>query len=190
ARCRKSLPVPPRRAHGRPRHRCRDFVAHSPGTCGGNLNAHGAPAFPNARYVMLRAEWEYWMSDRPIAAPPSDEAREARMRAAARTNLSAVQAQLDLVDPEIEILEGISTVPAFGHTPGHMALDIASNGERLLFAGDAIIDPIDVEHPESVSVFDHQLEYVMATRLRLLDKAAREKALVSTSHCPFPGLAY
>src|SRR5436309_2713684 len=64
-----------------------------------------------------------------------------------RTNLSAVQAQLDLVDPEIEILEGVSTVPAFGHTPGHMALDIASNGERLLFAGDAIIDPIDVEHP-------------------------------------------
>ena len=124
------------------------ILSHAhPDHIGGNLNAHGAPAFPNARYVMLRAEWEYWMSDRPIAAPPSDEAREARMRAAARTNLSAVQAQLDLVDPEIEILEEVSTVPAFGHTPGHMALDIASNGERLLFAGDAIIDPIDVEHP-------------------------------------------
>ena len=62
--------------------------------------------------------------------------------------------------------------------------------DQLLFVADAIILPLDLEYPEARGVTDHQPDEMVATRLRLLDKAATEKSLVSTSHFPFPGLGH
>src|SRR5262249_54868538 len=30
---------------------------------GGNADSEGRPVFPNARYVMYKAEWDYWMTN-------------------------------------------------------------------------------------------------------------------------------
>jgi len=45
--------------------------------------------------------------------------------ASAQKNLPGIQAQLDLVHPDTEIVPGITAIAAFGHSPGQMALEIS-----------------------------------------------------------------
>jgi len=159
-----------------------------PDHVGGNLNEAGQPAFPNARYVMFRKEWDFWMSNPSLAELPVDESFKKGMLASAQKNLPGVQAQLNLVDPDTEIVPGIMAIAAFGHSPGQMGLDISSAGQRLLFVADAIVLPLHLEYPETIGMTDHLPSQMVETRIRLLEKAVREKSLVSTSHFAFPGV--
>lgn len=159
-----------------------------PDHLGGCLNEHGKPAFPNARYVTFQEEWDFWMSGPSLAELAVDEGLKTMILAAAQKNLPGVQAQLDLVHPDTEIVPGINAIAAFGHSPGQMALEISSNEHRLLFVADAIVHPLHLEYPETIGATDHRPSQMVATRLTLLEKAAREKSLVSTSHFAFPGL--
>ena len=159
-----------------------------PDHIGGSLNEDGKPAFPNARYVTFREEWDFWMSGPSLAELPVNDDLKKMILASAQKNLSGVQAQLDLVHPDTEIVPGITAIAAFGHSPGQMALEISSTEQRLLFVADAIVHPLHLEYPETIGATDHRPSQMVATRLTLLEKAAREKSLVSTSHFAFPGL--
>ena len=57
----------------------------------------------------------------------------------ARNNLPPIQHKLDLVDHETEIVPGIRAKAAPDHTPGHMAVAIASDNEQLLYISDAVL---------------------------------------------------
>jgi glyoxylase-like metal-dependent hydrolase (beta-lactamase superfamily II) len=157
-----------------------------PDHIGGNTDAQGKPAFPNARYVMWKDEWDFWTSER--AEQRLDEHVRELLLKFARENLPPIQGQVDLFDGETEIVPGIRAVAAPGHTPGHMGLEISSQGEQLLCMSDAVIHPIHLEHPEWHAAVDFDFKQVVATRRRLLDRAASRKALVLAFHFPFPGL--
>ena len=157
-----------------------------PDHIGGNTDAQGKPAFPNARYVMWKGEWDFWTSEQ--AEQRLDEHVREILLKFARENLPPIQGQVDLFDRETEIVPGIRAVAAPGHTPGHMALEISSEGEQLLCISDAVLHPIHLEHPEWHAAVDFDPKRVVATRRRLLNRATSRKALVLASHFPFPGL--
>jgi glyoxylase-like metal-dependent hydrolase (beta-lactamase superfamily II) len=157
---------------------------------GGNVSAAGKPAFPNARYVMWKAEWDFWTHSpdlSPLLAP--DFIKEA-LCAFAAAQLPPIEPQLDLVDRETEIVPGITALPAPGHTPGHIVLDIQSDGQQLLHLVDTVLLPIQLAHPTWVSVFDYNAAQVETTRRKFLARAADEQALTMLFHFPFPGLGY
>jgi len=157
-----------------------------PDHIGGNTDAQGKPAFANARYVMWKDEWDFWTSEQ--AEEKLDEHVREILLGFARKNLPPIQGQLELVDHETEIVPGIRTLQAPGHTPGHMALAISSAGKQLLCVADMVLHPIHLEHPEWCAVFDFAPEQAVTTRRRLLNRATTEKALVLAFHFPFPGL--
>ena len=157
-----------------------------PDHIGGNTDAEGKPAFPKARYVMWRDEWDFWMSDQ--AERKLDEHVKEVLLKFARKNLPPIQGQLDIVDHETEIVPGIQAIAAPGHTPGHMALAISSAGEQLLCISDVALHPIHLEQPDWYAAVDFDPQQTVATRRRLLNKAVTEKALVLAFHFPFPGL--
>jgi len=159
-----------------------------PDHIGGNTVDGGGPAFPNARFVMWKDEWDFWTSER--AELELDEHVRGVLLKFARKNLPPIQSQLDLIDHETEIVPGIKAVAAPGHTPGHMALAVASGGEQLLYISDAVLHPIHLEQPEWYAAVDFAPEQVVTTRHRLLNRAAGEKALVLVFHFPFPGLGH
>jgi glyoxylase-like metal-dependent hydrolase (beta-lactamase superfamily II) len=159
-----------------------------PDHIGGNTVSEGGPAFPNARFVMWKDEWDFWTSEE--AEVKLDEHAKELLLMFARKNLPPIQDSLDLIDHEREILPGIQAIAAPGHTPGHMALAISSGGEQLLCISDAVLHPIHVEQPEWCAAVDFAPDQVVATRRRLLHRAAAEKALVLAFHFPFPGLGY
>jgi glyoxylase-like metal-dependent hydrolase (beta-lactamase superfamily II) len=121
---------------------------------------------------------------------PVDEGLKKMILAAAQKNLPGIQSQLELVDPGTEILSGIVSIAAFGHSPGQIGLDIRSGEHRILFVADAIVHPLHVAYPETIGATDHLPGEMVATRIRLLEKAARENSLVSSSHFQFPGLGH
>jgi glyoxylase-like metal-dependent hydrolase (beta-lactamase superfamily II) len=167
------------------------MISHAhPDHIGGVLTVDGKLAFPNARYVMFRKEWDFWMSSPSLAELPVDESFKKNMLDCARRNLPGIQPQLDLVYPDTEIVPGITAIAAFGHSPGQMGLEISSGEQRLLFVADAIVHPLHLEYPETIGVTDHRPGEMVSTRIRLLEKATRENVLVSTSHFDFPGLGH
>lgn len=156
---------------------------------GGTADGAGAPLFPNARYVMWQAEWEFWAQERPdLSAMPVDDHLRNLLIDFAHAKLPPIRGQLDLIDREVEIVPGVYAIPAPGHTPGHIALLISSGEHQLLHMADTVLHPILIEHPEWRPAFDLIPEQSIATKRRILDRAAADRALVLAFHFPFPGL--
>jgi glyoxylase-like metal-dependent hydrolase (beta-lactamase superfamily II) len=137
---------------------------------------------------MGKDEWDFWTSGE--AEQKLDEHVKEILMGFARKNLPPIQGQLDLVDHEAQIVLGIRSIAAAGHTPGHMALSISSGGEQLVVISDAVLHPIHIEHPEWHAVVDLIPDQITATRRQLLKRAATEKAMVLAFHFPFPGLGH
>ncbi|MBA2277425.1 MAG: MBL fold metallo-hydrolase, partial [Chloroflexia bacterium] len=156
---------------------------------GGNTDADGSPAFPGARFVMWRAEWDFWTAEPSPSATPADE-HITNLRTWAQRFLPPIQPQVELIDRETEIVPGIAAVAAPGHTPGNMVVAVTSGGELLLNLSDTALDPIHLSHPEWQPAFDQDRTQAAATRRRLFDWAANDRALVLNFHFPFPGLGH
>lgn len=161
-----------------------------PDHIGGNLNREGKSAFPNARYVMWKNEWDFWFSAPNLRALDISENDKELIVKCARDYILPIQKQLYLVEDEEEIVPGVRAVGASGHTPGHMAVSIVSDDKELLCLGDLVIHPIHLERPDWYIKYDLAPEQVVATRRRLLDQAAKQKILLHAYHFPFPGLGY
>jgi len=157
-----------------------------PDHIGGNVDREGKLAFPDARYVMWKSEWDFWNSE--LKEMQVDEHVKETLRNVARHNLPPIRDQIRLVDHETEIVPGIFAVAAPGHTPGHMALSVSSGDECLLCIADAVLHPIHVEQPSWHAVVDVFPKQVEKTRRKLFNRAVEEKALVLAFHFPFPGL--
>ena len=159
-----------------------------PDHIGGNLDDSGGLAFPAARHVMTRQEWEYWDSSPSLDELPAADWLKQLVRATAGRNLPPIRPQLELITADGPIVPGVSALATPGHTPGHIALQIESEGERLLFVADTVLHPLDIEYPDAVAVFDHRPADMVATRQRVLAGAEAGGTLVMASHLPFPAL--
>ena len=90
-----------------------------------------------------------------------------------------------------EILPGITSLKAEGHTPGHTAYAIVSGTGKLLVMSDVTNNTsIFARHPDWSAVFDQDAAGARATRHRMLDLAATEKMQVSFYHAPFPATGH
>ncbi|MDH3308670.1 MAG: MBL fold metallo-hydrolase [Acidimicrobiia bacterium] len=148
------------------------------------VGADGAfePAFPNARYVVQRREFEYWTSpgDKPPAGADFDKVLDPVMAAGL----------LDLVDEEYEATREVIAVPTPGHTPGHVSFGIESGGAFAYILGDAAHKPVQLSEPDWYPGFD--MDPVESTRSRnmILDRAERENAILAGGHFEFPSMGY
>jgi glyoxylase-like metal-dependent hydrolase (beta-lactamase superfamily II) len=161
------------------------IITHAhPDHAGGTLTAKGGPAFPAARYVMWRREWEFWMGDASSGRAPD------RHIAYARKQLGPIESRVDLIEPPVEIAPGVTLIAGSGHTPGQLLVELDSGSERLLSVSDLVAHPIHMEHPDwTISVeIDHA--QVPAIRRDVLGRAARENLLLHVPHFDFPGLGH
>jgi glyoxylase-like metal-dependent hydrolase (beta-lactamase superfamily II) len=159
-----------------------------PDHLGGNTDTGGSVVFPNARWVMAKAEWEFWMEGQAEAVLP-DHSKEVLL-GFARRNLAPLGQRLSLVDGEEEVWLGIRVVPAPGHTPGHIAVRVSSAGEQLLCIADLALHPLHLEEPGWIAGVDMLPEQLVAQRRALFGMAASEKCRVMAFHLPFPGLGH
>ena len=159
---------------------------------GGLFDERGEFVFPNARYVLPRAEWKFWMetsaSQESLRMPEGFKRSQVET---ARNLLPRLADRLELFEADAEILPGIRSIPAPGHTPGHVALEISDAGEKLLHVTDAFMHQvITPEHPNWHFAIDLDAEQAVRTRRSLLEKAAQEGTLVIAYHFPWPAMGH
>jgi glyoxylase-like metal-dependent hydrolase (beta-lactamase superfamily II) len=156
---------------------------------GGALDAAGTPAFPNARYLVNRAEHDFWLTDPSLIELPVPDDVKLFVAQVAKDAAVALRNRLELVAPGDEVAPGVTVVAAPGHTPGHVGVEVASGTERLLHVADAASVPVlHLEHPDWFPKVEFWPAQSVATRSQLLDRAVAENLLVQTYHFAFPGL--
>lgn len=161
------------------------FLTHGhPDHLGGCTGDDRKPAFSRAQYLIGEREFKFWMETQNQGETNS------RMAQFVSQKLHALENQLELVGADMELLPGIRTIGAFGHTPGHLGLEIHSQSETLLNLGDSFLHPLHLERPEWYSVVDVLPDQMIATRIRLLERAVNEKSLTLFFHFEFPSLGY
>lgn len=145
---------------------------------GGLLRADGSRAFPRARIVAQRTEWEIALDDnsRIVASYDQPEIRLVRDWGAG-----------DWADGEVEILPGASVIPTGGHSMGHQAVIVRGTGpaaQTLAFFGDLCMRPWSA-NPRWVTSFDDFPLDSVDVKGDLFARAAADRWVVALSHEPF-----
>jgi glyoxylase-like metal-dependent hydrolase (beta-lactamase superfamily II) len=91
-----------------------------------------------------------------------------------------------LVEDDYELDTGISLEPCHGHTPGHVVVNVASNGRKGVFIGDAIHHPMQLMFPDLSTRADFDMNAARVTRRALIDKHAGTGGLVLPQHFASP----
>ena len=162
------------------------FTHAHPDHIWGLLDEFDEPLFPDAEYLMGRAEWDYWWN--PETVETIGEAR-AVFAVGARRRMEAIADSVTLFDDGDELLPGIAAIATHGHTPGHMAFELRQGSEAALVVGDAIGNHhVAFRHPEWESGADQDTAQAVAARQMLLDRLTAEKMLLVGFHLPGGGM--
>lgn len=158
-----------------------------PDHIGGLTRADGALRFPNARFLMSRREYDFWHSAELRSRLGSGSLYgsahlEDVMGIWVDRYLPPVRDRLEWLADDAEIAPGIAAIDAPGHTPGHLGIAISSGGESLLYAGDLLVMSNQVAEPDWTTIFDLDAKQIVATRRRLLDRAATDRSIVFHYH--------
>lgn len=143
---------------------------------------------PDLRVHVATREAEFWEApdfshtDMPAPVPPA-------LRSIATRFLDEYRGQMRTFETEYEVAPGVLVARTGGHTPGHSIVRVASGGDALTFAGDAVFAP-GFDNPEWQNGFEHDPEEAARVRIELLrELAATREAMVAT-HLPFPSVCH
>ncbi|WP_010093482.1 MBL fold metallo-hydrolase [Burkholderia ubonensis] len=141
---------------------------------------------PDVRIHVSATEIEFWQAPDFFHAPMSSPVPDVH-RSAANRFVNDYLGQLRMFDDEYEVALGVVVSRTGGHTPGHCVVRLASAGDRMTFAGDAIL-PFGFEHPEWQYGIEHDPEESVRIRVRLLQELAASGELLMATHLPLPSI--
>ncbi|MDR1966674.1 MAG: MBL fold metallo-hydrolase [Synergistaceae bacterium] len=151
------------------------LITHAHGDHIGGLVKGGRAAYPNARAVISRLDYEW-----------SPQARE---------HIEKYDGRFEAITPGelgaggVEIMKGVSAIAAYGHTPGHTMYLLESEGEKLLIWGD-LTHAMAIQMPRpGVSVtYDSDPVAAAEVRASVLKFASDGKIPVAGMHVAYPGI--
>ena len=151
-------------------------LTHMHGDHIGGLMAEGGPTFSNARYVTGAIEHNHW----------SQAGNEGFDKA-----VKPLNDKMAFLDDGGAVASGVTAMLADGHTPGHMAYMIESDGEQLMLIADTANHFIwSVQNPDWEVRFDMDKAKAAASRRRVLGMLAADRVPFIGYHMPFPALGY
>ncbi|ABC89390.1 putative beta-lactamase family protein [Rhizobium etli CFN 42] len=138
------------------------------------------------RIHVAAAETKFWEAPdfSHVSMPPGFPDA---LRATAKRFLSEYGNHLNLFDERSEVAPGVVVQRTGGHTPGHSVVRLASGGDRLTFAGDAVF-AVGFEHPDWYNGFEHDPEEAARVRIDLLKELAANGEQLVATHLPFPSV--
>lgn len=165
------------------------LISHfHPDHINGLRDKDGKKYFPNAEILVPEGEWAYWMNEANMAGT-SPVVHKYFLNA--RRIFRDIAGEVKRFKPDAEVAPGIVSIPAFGHTPGHVGFGVASGNQSMLVLSDSARNPeLFVRHPEWQPSFDMDGPQAVETRKRLLDRAAADRMLVHGYHFPFPATGH
>jgi glyoxylase-like metal-dependent hydrolase (beta-lactamase superfamily II) len=146
--------------------------------CGGNTrrNDRGevVPAFPRARYIIQKGEWDW-------ANAPHEREKGSYLPENFRP--LADSGQLRLVEGEALVTPGVSVFLAPGHTEHHQCIKAASGGKTVVYLGDLVPTSAHVALAYGMS-YDLQPLQNLESKRQLYERAVAEDWVLAFVHDP------
>lgn len=150
----------------------------------GGLLKYKKRAFPKAQIMVSKPELDFWL----------DKAKNDGGNANAALVKAVVEAYgQDVLPPfalgTADLLPGISSIDAAGHTPGHSVFLLESEGKSLLILGDLIhAAALQFPLPDECASYDMDAAAAVKMRRAVLSLAAAKDAVVAGMHLPPPAM--
>jgi glyoxylase-like metal-dependent hydrolase (beta-lactamase superfamily II) len=150
----------------------------------------GSMAFPNAEIMVPAKDWEFWMSEENAAKAESNQMMK-NYFANVRKIYTGIESKVTRYDWGKEVISGITSIAAPGHTRGHTAFAVASGDSKVLLQSDVTnIPEFFLRNPDWHVAYDVDPVIAQETRHKFYDMAAAEKALVVGFHFTFPSIGH
>jgi glyoxylase-like metal-dependent hydrolase (beta-lactamase superfamily II) len=137
------------------------------------------PTFPNATYLLPRADFEYWDPQRPNPPQQVLDVRNVFDDSVAPVHEAGL---VQLWEDELVLDENLRLEATPGHTPGTSVLHLRSGSERAVFMGDLLHSPMQLGHPQHNCMAEVDPAAARSARWRMLAFAAEQRALVVPAH--------
>ena len=139
------------------------------------LDGRWVPTFPNAKYI--------------ISSEDLEQAQRSNTIGYNENVLPVVEAaQAKIVESDYVMNEQIWLEPTPGHTPGHVAVAMASHGKEAVMCGDVAHSPIQCMYPEWNAISDDDPSQAAKTRLKFFSDNCQAERLVMAAHFPEPSI--
>lgn len=165
-------------------------VSHTHPDHVGNLRTEdGGKAFSKATVFAPKADWDFFVRNDPdLSYMPVPEDFRKQFGAAIKRSVEPYARDVELYEAGADIVPGLATIAASGHTPGMAIFLIHSGAEQALLTADLAYHPV-----VNIDNFwkpgpDRDKDAALASRIRIFDMAAADRMLVLGFHYPFPGL--
>lgn len=143
---------------------------------GGMMTADGTPTFANARYVTGSVEHNHWSA-------AGNEGFD--------KNVKPLNDKFTFLDDGGSVASGITAKLAAGHTPGHMAYMLESEGKSLAITADTANHYVfSLAHPDWEVSFDADKAAAAKTRKDIFGMLAADRVPFIGYHMPFPGMGF
>lgn len=157
------------------------------------VDGEWVPTFPNAKYLISRADFEFW---NPLGGHPKHGSLGGIGAALGNQNMFEdsilpvhEHGRAVLWEDSYRIDGNLLLEPAPGHTPGSAVVELDSRGGRALFVGDLLHSPLQFVEPDSEVCLSEDVPGAIRQRRRILERAADTASLVLPAHLPGPGAA-
>lgn len=130
----------------------------------------GTPYFPNAQYLLQRAEHDAVMDINPeLSERVLDPLR--------------ATGQLRLLDGDTPLARGVTVLSTPGHTPGHQSVLVTGDEEAILVTGDLLVHPLQLLAPEVPYRLEMDPDAARDSRMTRLTELARwPRSALATAH--------
>jgi len=151
-------------------------ITHMHGDHIGGLSSEAGITFPNARYVTGQVEFDTWQG------MDNDNFK---------AKVAPLAEKMTFIGDGEDVVSGITSMAAFGHSPGHMTYLLDSGNKQLLIAADFANHYVwSLAYPDWEVRFDMDKTAATASRKKILAMLETERLPFIGYHMPFPGYGY
>lgn len=166
------------------------LITHLHSDHSGGLVQGGQIVFPNAVVHVAKSDIDYFLAaDRQNGVPGYDKS----YFKIASDSISPYLAsgQVKTFEGSSEVLPGITTISAPGHTPGHSNFRLKNGEDSITFIGDLVhVYAVQMPNPKVTIDFDLDQPSASAQRKNRFDAFVAQRERIAAAHLPYPGIGH
>ncbi|MCH8087401.1 MAG: MBL fold metallo-hydrolase [Chloroflexi bacterium] len=136
-------------------------------------NGKARLTFPKARYLIPKGDYDHFRQRHELEKAP-----HMTSQVLALEPLGA----MEITDGETSLTSEVTLVPTPGHTPGHVSVDIYSQGQRAFILGDVINFPAQAHETHWELIYDNDHKLAQSTREAVLERLEKNGSIVGMGH--------
>tara|TARA_B100000700_G_scaffold308145_1_gene385431 strand:- start:50 stop:994 length:945 start_codon:yes stop_codon:yes gene_type:complete len=164
------------------------YITHMHSDHIGGLITGGERVFTNATVRADKHDADYWLSQQQMEQVPEDK-RGGFKGAMAALNPYVEAGQFKTFVAGETLAAQITSVEAYGHTPGHTMYRLDAGDQSLVFWGDLMhVAEVQFDQSSVTIAFDSDQDEARKQRVDAYADAAKNGYYVAGAHLPFPGI--